>query len=67
LSDLKPTCGKKPLAAVPARAGLGRKEEPETRELFVLACDELGLAPTLPADPAGQGYLASNFVDRFPT
>jgi hypothetical protein len=26
-------------------AGLGRKEEPEARELFGLACDELGLAP----------------------
>jgi hypothetical protein len=33
-------------------AGLGRKEEPEAHELFALACDELGLAPALPADPA---------------
>jgi hypothetical protein len=31
-------------------AGLGRNEEPEAHELFVLACDELSLAPTLPAD-----------------
>ena len=33
-------------------AGLGRKEEPDAHELFALACDELGLTPTLPADPA---------------
>jgi hypothetical protein len=33
-------------------AGLSRKEEPEAHELFALACDELGLAPTLPSDSA---------------
>jgi hypothetical protein len=33
-------------------AGLGRKEEPEAHELLALACDELGLAPTLLSDPA---------------
>jgi hypothetical protein len=33
-------------------AGLSRKEEPEAHELFALACDELGLAPALPADPS---------------
>jgi hypothetical protein len=32
-------------------AGLSRKEEPEAHELFALACDELGLTPTLPPDP----------------
>jgi hypothetical protein len=32
-------------------AGLSRKEEPEAHELFTIACDELGLAPTLPPDP----------------
>ena len=33
-------------------AGLGRGEEPEAHDLFNRVIDELGLAPTLPDDPA---------------
>ena len=45
-------------------AGLGRKEEPEARELFGLACDELGLAPTLPADPAAARWELTGWLER---
>ena len=45
-------------------AGLGRKEEPEARELFGLACDELGLAPTLPADPAAARWELIGWLER---
>ena len=40
---------RQPCAGAAGRAE--RKEEPEAHELFALACDELGLTPTLPPDP----------------
>lgn len=45
-------------------ADLGRKEEPEAHELFDLACDELGLTPTLPAHPGAARWKLVRWLNE---